>query len=347
MIKSIKHILLLILSLTHYISMSQMLSVQARLDTNIILIGDQVKLNLEVNQPSGFQLVFPMLHDTIVDKVEVLEDLGRDTIASENPDQILIRHQYLITSFDSGIYVFPPFEFTFQSYIDSSLDTITTPPTYMGVMTMALDTANPDAIADIKPPIKAPISFKEILPYALIGYFILFIISFLVYYFEKRKKNEPLFSRKPKPKEPAHIIAYRDLNKLKRDKLWQKNLIKKYHSDLTEIVRVYIEDRFLIPAMEQTSDEILDSFKKSQIIDSLLFDALRELLKLADLVKFAKAIPLADENEKCIKDAYMFIDRTKQVLITPEEEANEKPREEIGMNVKELNESNMQNSTDK
>jgi hypothetical protein len=351
----LKHILIFIGLVFAYKVDAQMLSVQARLDTNIILIGDQVKLNLEVNQPESFDITFPALLDTIVDKVEVLEDLGRDTIASDQPNQLLIRHKYLITSFDSGIYVFPPFEFTFRSNIDESIDTLATTPTYFGVMTMALDTANPEAIADIKLPFEAPLTFKEMLPYVLIGLALALVIAILVYIYIKYKRKEPVFVRKPRPKEPAHVIAYRDLDKLKREKYWQKNLVKRYHSELTEIIREYIEDRFSIRAMEQTSDEILESFRQTALIDSGLFNALEKMLKLADLVKFAKFIPLADENEQSLKDAYLFVDKTKQVFkpvddestdsvkVSSDEKADEIKQEE---EVKAIGETNSENKVD-
>ncbi len=342
MIQFNKYISILLISLTGLNNIyAQTLSVQAKVDTNIILIGDQVNLYLEVNQPKSFQLNFPLLNDTIVDKIEILEDLGRDTIQTQDSNQILLRHKYLITSFDSGIYVFPPFKFTFQSYINSTIDTIATTPMYFGVMTMALDTANPDQIADIKLPFKAPVTFREVLPWALIGYFVLFIVSFMVYYFEKRKKNEPIFIRRQKPVEPPHIIAYRELDKLKKDKLWQKNLVKKYYSQLTEIIRIYIEGRFFIRAMEQTTDEIIMDFENSNLIDFNLLDTLKNMLQLADLVKFAKVIPLADENTKCLKDTYMFIDKTKQVF-KPVENEIKKNEELVASEV--ANEVNLINS---
>ena len=215
---------------------------------------------------------------------------------------------------------------------------------------MALDTANPDQIADIKLPYKAPVTFKEILPWALAGYVILFIISFLVYYFEKRKKNEKIFVRRPKPKEQPHVIAYRELDRLKGEKLWQKSKIKEYYSHLTEILRVYIEDRFYVRAMEQTTDETMESFKQNQLLDSLLFDSLKNTLLMADLAKFAKAVPLADENEKCLKDAYMFIDRTKQVFQQIEKETIKSGKNEDTLEHENkpevLSETNAQNSTD-
>ena len=196
-------------------------------------------------------------------------------------------------------------------------------------------------------PYKAPLTFREIVPYLGIGLGVLIIVAFLIYYFVKRKKNEPVFVRKPKPKEPPHIIAYRELDRLKKEKFWQKNLIKKYHSEVTEVVRTYIEDRFYIRAMEQTSNEILASFKQTQFIDSILFDALKKMLQLADMVKFAKAIPLADENEQSLKEAYMFIDKTKQVFKSPEEENVEvQEKHEESSEVKALSENNTQKVID-
>lgn len=349
-----KYLAIILISLTGLNNTyAQILSVQASVDTNIILLGDQVKFYLEVNQPASFQLNFPILTDTLVDKIEIIENLGRDTIYLEDQNQILIRQKYLITSFDSGIYIIPPMPFTFKSYINNSIDTIATTPIYFGVMTMALDTANPDQIAGIKLPYKVPLTFREIVPYLGIGLAVLIVVAFIIYYFVKRKKNEKIFVRRPKPKQAPHVIAYHDLDKLKKEKLWQKSKEKEYFSRLTEILRIYIENRFFVRAMEQTTDETIESFKENQLIDSILFDALKNILQLADLVKFAKAIPLADENAKCLNDAYIFIDKTKQVFLKIENEndINTKkeqivPALELNENTKALSETNTQNGID-
>ncbi len=309
--------------------LSQTIAVKASVDTNVILIGDQIKLHFELNQPNDFQVNFPVLNDTIIDKIEILDRSKIDTVHVNN-NSLLLKQDYLITCFDSGIYEIPAFKFAFKSKNDTLTDTISTRAFYIGVQTMKLDTTNANAIADIKMPMKAPLTIQEVLPYILIGLAIIAVILLLIYFIKKRKKNEPLIKKRTKPKEPANIIALRDLDKIKKEKYWQKGKIKYYHSMITEVLRTYIENRFDIMAMEKTSQEIISSFTNNKLIDDDSFEKLKQILTLADFVKFAKLKPLPDENESSLNNAYQFVLKTKKVvdLSNPEKE-NIKDKSEI------------------
>ena len=98
---------------------------------------------------------------------------------------------------------------------------------------------------------------------------------------------------------------------LKNVKLWQQGLNKEYYTALTETVRRYIVDRFGVNAMELTSAEILDSLRKDEEVASV-YDRLKQILLLADFVKFAKIHPLPDENDLSLTNAYSFVNETKQ-----------------------------------
>jgi hypothetical protein len=126
-----------------------------------------------------------------------------------------------------------------------------------------------------------------------------------------------LFQRPPKPKLPPHVIALQELDKLKNEELWQHEKVKDYYTRLTDIVRVYIEDRFTISAMEQTTFEILTSFNiKEEQIEKKSFDELKEILEVSDLVKFAKFTPLPDENHMMLSNAYLFVKETAVETVT-------------------------------
>jgi len=124
----------------------------------------------------------------------------------------------------------------------------------------------------------------------------------------KRKKDPEAFSQIPE--EPAHIIAFRELDKLKEDKIWARGEVKQYYTRLTEITRQYIERQYGIPAMESTTEEILRAFDRANPEDDLLDEILRELLELADLVKFAKEDPLPVDNQTNLNNAYIFVQKT-------------------------------------
>jgi len=110
------------------------------------------------------------------------------------------------------------------------------------------------------------------------------------------------------------VVALRELDKLSQEKLWQKNEFKEYYTRLTAIIRIYLEKRFHIPAMEETSYEILQDWKQHHEAVPGLYDMLKQLLNLADLVKFAREKPLPSDNEVNLDNAYEFVRRTKPAL---------------------------------
>jgi hypothetical protein len=292
-------------------SYSQYVEILAELDTNLITIGDQFNLRLQVSQPSGMDVVFPDIMDTLTSEIEVLQQFETDTTWSGN-DQIELKKRYLLTCFDSGLYEIPPLPFRLS--FDNWIDTVFSNSMYLLVYTVPLDST----IRDIKQPIDVPVSLAEVLPYILIGAGILALAYGIIYILRKRKRKEPVFAF-TKPRDPPHVIALRELDELRKAKLWQKNEYKVYYTRLTEIIRRYIERRFGIPAMEQTTFDILRSWKEEGYEDQELIDILKQLLNLADLVKFAKEKPLPTDNEINMDNAYVFVRKTRPVVMIPEE----------------------------
>jgi hypothetical protein len=297
--------------LLYSFSFPQEISLKAKLDSTHILIGDQVNLSLEVTQPYGLDLNFPEFLDTITAKIEILEKTNDDTIFLEN-DQVFLKQNLLITCFDSGFYEIPPFEFSYE--LDTVAVRLKSNPLYLEVLRTDISLRDTtQAIFDIKLPYGAPIGFREIAPYILGGLFIILFIGAIYYYLKKRKQEEPILKIK-KPLEPPHITALRELDKLKMEKLWQKNKIKLYYTRLTEIIRIYLEGRFEIMAMEQTTTEILQSLLNTGFKNNRIFNILSDMLYRADLVKFAKARPLPDENETSMLNAYILVNETKEAV---------------------------------
>ncbi len=301
----VEALLLVILSCLPVKGISQQITLDAGIDSTHVLIGDQVKIHFEVQQPRDFKVHFPEFQDTMVKNVEILEKYKRDTsFLSDN--LMKIRQEYLVTVFDSGFYYFPPYGFPIENeYIQ---DTIASKPFYLQVFTLKADTAK--GIFDIKPPYEAPVTVGEVIPWVLYAVLVAGIVVAVIHVVRKTRKKEPILLP-AKPKEPAHVIAIRKLEELKQKKLWQSGQVKTYYSELTEVVREYIEGRFQIKALEQTSDEILEALGKKKLQNKEALDELKELLQLADLVKFAKASPLPDDNDKCYRDAYDFVRRTR------------------------------------
>lgn len=297
---------------------SQEVEVSAKLDTTEFLIGDQVGLELKVKQPIREFVGIPSFDQDVNQELEVLEQSENDTTLLESGHYI-IKKRLLVTVFDSGYYALPPIGFLYYT------DTLKTDPIAFKVNSMHVDTTQ--AIKDIKMPYGAPISFAEVYPWVGGGLALVILILVIWYVVRKIRRKEPII-RKIKPQEPAHIIAFRDLDKLKNQKLWQKDHVKEYYTELSDILRHYLWNRYAIRTLERTSEEILDSLKISDFNDEKAYETLKDIFRTSDLVKFAKFKPLADEHEKCMKGAYSFVDNTKLIVEEKSQEDSENKNKE-------------------
>jgi hypothetical protein len=300
---------------------AQQIKATASIDTSHILIGDQIKLRLELDKPKGIEVDFPMVSDSVTSKIEVVQRGKIDTFQLDDKNRIKLIQQFVITSFDTGMYQIPPFYFRLKN--GQLTDSIPTQALSLQVHGMKIDTQK--GPTDIKVPYEAPITLKEIIPYILGIILIGALIFFGFYYFQRKRRNEPLFGRQEKPKEPPHVIALRELDRVRGQKLWQQEKIKQYYSEISDILRNYIQERFDISALEQTSAETLAVFKKHRdLADEKSVDQLQQILSLADLVKFAKYEPQPEDNNMTLLNAYFFVNQTKKEEI----KAPEKPVEE-------------------
>ncbi len=281
--------------------------VTARIDTTRMLIGDQVNLWLELDQASKQIIHFPSPGDSIAGKIEVLSASRPDTVAHTNQSWKL-RQRIVLTAFDTGFYVIPPFVFRFADGSDS----LKTAALGLEVLGIPVDTTK--GITDIKAPYEVPVTFVEVVPYLVVGLLLALMIILYIRHIRKRRKQLEDAPKPEIPPVPAHIWALGELDELVREKLWQQGKVKLYYSRLTDILRRYIELRFLFPAMEQTTDEIMQDFRKAGNLPENISLELFNLLQLADLVKFAKWNPVAEEHESSQKSAYDFVLRTKPVV---------------------------------
>lgn len=293
--KKIVLIIIVICSLfvSYYKVSGQDIVVRVLPDTNTLLIGDQIKINIQATLSNKVIIKLPNISDSIDKKIEIISQSKIDTLAQKDNSTLTINQSYLITSFDTGIYTIPALPFYYSSDKGKSFDTIFSEPFEIRINTLSIDTTL--SIKDIKAPLDAPFGIDELLPY-FIGALALVIIIFLsIYLYRKYKKakanNEPVF----KSKIPPHIKALEALEKLRQKRLWQQDKTKAYYSELSDILRTYFEEEMNFNAMEMTSEEIIDFLSKK--INSVMLSKLKQVLTTSDLVKFAKHNPLPDENE--------------------------------------------------
>ncbi len=299
--------------------------VSVKTDTNAILIGEQVKLDLVYELPINKKPLFPNFNDTISRQIEILTRTNIDTIYNEEAKSQTLSQQLIITAFDTGYFVIPSFPFGVMLSGDTSFDIILSEPLLLNVFTVEVDTTK-----DIKPivrPLAQPYTLDEFLPYIMLAFALAIVIFSIFYFIRRRKKNKPLFKKKEKPALPAHEQAILDLENLKHQKLWQNGRIKEYQSSLTDIMRHYIERRFGISAVEMVSFEIMQALKKTSVNVDIL-GKITATFDLADMVKFAKSGASPLENDTSYNNCIDFVNETKQEIVkedisnTREEETN-------------------------
>ena len=299
----------------------QRLSIETVTDTNRITIGDQINLTYKIHKSKGLNLSIPSFSGDLSDGIEIIGSPHIDSTKTKNGEKVL-SVKMKITAFDTGTYVIPaqPFVINERTYSD----TVYSKASLLTVVGVALDTTG--TIRDIKGPKALPYTFIDFLPYIL-AFLVLVIIGLAILLFFRRQKIDVSGFKPVKSNEPPHITAFRELDKIKAQKLWQQKQVKEYYSRITYVIRWYISKRFAINALELTSYEIL-SHLKSLNLDQVNFGILENLLNLADMVKFAKGEPDPDENVTRLEQAYDFVKMTKLDQTHPENKPNEDQKNE-------------------
>lgn len=300
--KQIFYILLFIST----ISFAQKPMVKAEIDTTSIRIGEQFQLKISVAETQN--VIIPKIE---LKGLEIIDSTRIDTIKNS-----LIR-RYILTGFDSGAFYIP------QQQIFVKNQAFLTDSLLINIATIAIDTLKVKKFP-IKSIKKEPYTFDDFRIYIYLILAILAIIGFWIYWFviRKRKETEDAPTYRTLPPFEEAILR---LNELDEKLLWQNNKIKEYYSELTEIVRGYIERELKVPALENTTDEVLAMIKDFKNADSIetskeTIKKLKDLLQEADLVKFAKSKPLAIEIEDDRRDAEFIIGNLKPKQIIEKED---------------------------
>jgi hypothetical protein len=292
---------------------AQNISVEAKLDKSTIRIGDQTSLRLVVHQPLKEKVNFPKLADTLIGKVQIVSS-KLDTVFDKNDHALAtVTQSYTITSFDQGTYTIPSYG------IGSAVGVLKTNELTLLVQTVKVDTTK--AIYDIKQPIAVSYTYRDWLKdnwgWVALGLVVVMVIGALIWYLKKKPKVEKPLIKEVKPEIPAHTVALNKLQQLRDKKLWQHDAVKQYHSELSDIIREYLEKRYVIKTQEKTTDEIFAALKHMDIANEYRMK-LNHVLILADLVKFAKEKPLPVDNELSMENALGFVLKTQQTVSYPQ-----------------------------
>lgn len=245
--------------------------------------------------------------------VDPKNPLGKYDIHNSKEAYLDIKAHITLAAFEEGKYILPPLA-VLRQIPGEPADTLIFTPEEVEYKTMPVDTAT-FQIHDIKGQINYPITVKEVVPYffgvVLIGVLIALIV-FLILRHKKKVEEEKI-------KDPAHIVALRNLDKFRGDKFWQPEKQKLFYSGITDTLREYMASRYEVDAMEMTTYEIFHSLKKDELTPEL-YDSLKELFERADLVKFAKYVASQEENATVLPLAVRFVTTTYQTEIDDESE---------------------------
>jgi len=286
--------------------LGQSVTVNAQIDSLQILIGEQTGITLEVSADADKPIVMPTIIDTLVNGVELIEAIKPDSEFLNDGKRLVIKQKYIVTSFDSALYYLPPME------VKVGDETYKSNPLALKVYSFPVDTLHPDQFYGPKDILKPEFVWSDW--YLVIACMIFFIplLLLMIYLIKRFRDDKPIIRKiKVEPKLPAHQVALQEIDRIKSEKSWQKGKEKEYYTQLTEAIRNYIEDRFGFNAMEMTSAEIID--KLMEVKDRQALSELTSLFQTADLVKFAKHIPLMNENDANLLNAMNFINDTKEV----------------------------------
>lgn len=305
------------------VSEGQDIKITSAFDSTKIYIGDQINFTITVDQPSGINMKLPFFKDTLQKNIEILKGPEIDSISTGK--RVKIIEKYLITSFDSGFYKVNPVYVEVKT--SDGLKRFYSDYTQLEVMKFRIAPADSSTkFYDIIDPYRAPLTAGEIVPWVLAAAVLTAIIWGLVWIYKKRKKSVSDIPEIFNP-DPAHVIAYRELEKLKAEDLWQKGEFKAYYTRLTEILRQYLENRYHVYSLELTTSETLSVLLKTGFKKDASFDRLKTILTFADLIKFAKHIPLKEENEIHFQNSWDFIGETKVEEVSADAEESTKNRE--------------------
>ena len=300
---------------------AQTISVMAKVDTSEYLIGDLIHFNITAEYTLGIKLLKPVVKDSLK-HLEIL-NIDESIVKKENEKKLSI-FNFTLSKYDSGTVKIPSINLFYlvgsdtadakllnlnesEMLNNSKVRVIQTNPVNFRVNLVQVDLEKD--IKDVKEPIKIPYGWKELLLYILIA---LLIIGILFYIYYRYKKKKPVTTEEKKIILPPHITALNELRKLREEGLWQQGLIKEYHSRITEIIRTYFSERFNLPALEMTTVDTLSMLMENKETEIIL-ETTKNFLTNADLVKFAKFIPLKSLNEEMMQQAEKIVNKTKKV----------------------------------
>ncbi len=296
-----------------------LIEVKAQVDTATITIGDHITYSIIIDRRKDVRIIQPGPGI----------NLGMFEIKSYNfhkpvqkGDRIIERYDYVISVYDTGRYQIPAYPLAYFLSDTASKPHIIEAPAITIYVKSLLKGEKKHTLKDIKPPLSVPFNYRFWIRMAVLVLLVAALL-YLLYLLWKRKRERGYVFTPPPPPPPAHEVALRALRKLYESDLLDKQQYKEFFSQLSEIIRAYLEGRYYMKALEQTTGEILKDLPQEVRQDKTLYDMLKDILTVSDLIKFAKYVPAQEETERIKREAVDFVQQTKIVFIPEETETQE------------------------
>ena len=287
-----------------------------------ILIADQVEYGFQLDSlAEGTAIALPEFTNASNDTLVFVRGWQLDTTATlrvrqpGRKDRVQlynVRGSVVLAPFEEATYHLPAIP------VLCGTDTLLFEGLDMEVKTMPVDTAT-FQIHDIKGQMRYPLTFKETLPW-IGGVLLLAALTVLLVWWLRRRRSAAAGEAH---KDPAYIVALRELDKWRGDKFWAPDKQKAYYSGITDALKTYIEDRFGVDAPEMTTAELFDALKGAEDLPADLREELRGVFECADFVKFAKHVASDEDNARALPTAVRFVTSTYQTVLEEEQKTGD------------------------
>lgn len=269
----------------------------SKISTDYIKFGEPIVLKITVKTGQKDTIIFPTITDTLSEKFEVLRQ-KKDTLSKNN--SIFISDSIIFSAYEEGTFSVPP-----QRILVNSKEYFT--PSYKVTVAPVVTDSVKTPLFDIKSIVQIPKNvwdyIQPFLGYVLV--LLVILVCVIIYLIRRKKKKSETHKSEP------DVLAIKRLKKLKKSNYIAKDLYKKYYSELTSIIKEYMEARWNFPATKLLSDDLLEYLKKEKLIDENEIENLSGIFKTSDLAKFAKYKPTPEETKLHMEKAINFINLTK------------------------------------
>lgn len=304
-----------VLSATHTTVAAQRLTATITTDSLQMIMGSKARLTVNVVKPSGYgRLAGEPKAGTEFGGLDILDATVDSSAMADG--RTAVNYTYTFQAFNPGPQTVPPL--TYFAIVDGEIDSVKTDPLIIKVM--AVDVDSLQTIHFDTPVMTTPRQWVDYIPDVVADYWWLWLVIILViagaavvwWLIVKKGRLNRVAKIFRKPVEPPYDRAIRRLDEIREQRLALSGNDKHYFTELTDVLRTYLNGRFGIYAMEMTTRQILEAMA-AEPATAPYVDTVAPVLRLADSVKFAKLSTTPDENTGAYRDVRMMVEQTKPV----------------------------------